>query len=118
MPGRAPTGRWSSPGISGQATNFEYTGRGTARTLCLLPDGSVLSARAAAKVRALDKGHGYVERQLGAQGAELRRPDQLGAEWLARALRQVGARSLRHPGNHRYVTGQVDPNLGLNDYST
>jgi hypothetical protein len=79
-------------GVIYQAANFAYSGRGTARSLGLLPDGSVLSDRAAAKVRSTDQGHRYVERPLVGHGATPRRPDEPGTTWLAGALRaQTGA---------------------------
>lgn len=85
-----------------QAANFAYCGRGTARSLALLPDGSVLSARALSKVRRGEQGHLYVERQLVAHGAEPRPDGTPGAQWLPSALRQARVRTLRHGGNHRY----------------
>lgn len=60
-----PTPRTSSsgdrvfPGHVGtiyQAHNAAYLGRGTARTLRLLPDGSVFSARTAQKIRSQERG--------------------------------------------------------------
>ena len=85
-----------------QASSATYAGRGTARTLTLLPDGTVLSARALQKVRAGETGTDYVERLLVDHGARPRggRP---GPAWLAEALDDARARELRHPGNHRYL---------------
>ncbi|MFG1857437.1 hypothetical protein ACGFJT_36770 [Actinomadura geliboluensis] len=85
-----------------QAANFGYFGRGTPRTLALLPDGSVLSARALSKVRRDEQGHQYVERQLVAHGADPRPDGMPGALWLPGALRQARVRPMRHGGNHRY----------------
>lgn len=73
---RDAAGRLVFPGHLGviyQASNAIYAGRGTARTLLLLPDGRVLNERALAKVRALDTGHGYVEELLRTFGAPPRR---------------------------------------------
>jgi len=84
-----------------QASNATYTGRSTARTLTLLPDGTVLSDRAQQKVRAGEQGHEYVEAQLVALGAAAPQGDR--AIWLRAALAAVGARKVRHPGNHRFV---------------
>lgn len=80
-----------------------YTGRGTPRTLTLLPDGTVLNARAAQKVRAQEQGHRYVEQRLVDLGAALRRSDEDPAAWLTHALQTIGARKIRHRGNHRYL---------------
>lgn len=105
VPRRDAAGRLVMPGHVGtiyQATNATYTGRATARTLRLLPDGRVLSDRAMQKVRAQDQGHDYVERQLVAHGARPMRPGERPATWLADALDAARVTRLRHPGNHRY----------------
>jgi hypothetical protein len=62
-----------------------------------------LSARSAQKVRARERGHGHVERQLVSLGATPRRPHADGASWLTGALHEVGALRMRHRGNHRYA---------------
>lgn len=93
----------SSPKIRlNRASVAVHAGRGTTRTLLLLPDGRVLNERALAKVRALDVGHAYVEELLCSFGATAR----CGADpviWLPRALREAGVRTLWHPGYHRYL---------------
>jgi hypothetical protein len=104
MPRTAADGRIVMPGHVGiiyQASNATYTGRGTARTLTLLPDGTVLSPRSMQKVRSGERGVEYVERQLVALGA----PEMAGdrTRWMRHALEVIGARSLRHPGNHRFI---------------
>jgi hypothetical protein len=86
-----------------QASNAAYCGRGTARSLVLLPDGSVLNARSLQKIRSQERGHEYVEERLIAQGAAVPRAGQDPSAWLAEALAAAGARLLRHRGNHRYV---------------
>jgi len=86
-----------------QASNARYCGRATPRSLVLLPDGTVLSARSAQKVRAKERGHEHVERLLVGLGATPPAADERGADWLAEALRAVGATTLRHRGNHRYA---------------
>ncbi|MBI4496629.1 MAG: hypothetical protein HY689_01860 [Chloroflexi bacterium] len=99
------TGRLVFPGHIGviyQATNAVYAGRGTPRTVLVLPDGRVLNERALAKLRALDSGHAYVEQLLREFGAPPRRGADP-SEWLPRALIAAGVRRLRHPGNHRYL---------------
>lgn len=84
-----------------QASNAHYLGRATARTLRLLPDGAVFSDRTAQKIRAQERGHAYAEAQLVAAGAPPRALHEDPRAWLKVALALV-ARTLRHPGNHRY----------------
>lgn len=84
-----------------QAHNGRYLGRGTPRTLRLLPDGTVLSARATQKIRKLERGWRYAADQLERAGAaplDLTDP----AGWLRTWLPRL-TRTLRHPGNHRYA---------------
>ncbi|MFI7049061.1 Mom family adenine methylcarbamoylation protein [Streptosporangium sandarakinum] len=90
-------------GIIYMASNCLYAGRTTARTLTLLPDATVLSERAMAKVRNQERGHDYVERQLIRYGAAPREPGDDPAHWLSRQLPAIGARRIRHDGNHRYL---------------
>lgn len=85
-----------------QASNATYAGRATPRTLTLLPDGTVLSARAMQKVRAQERGHRHVEELLMGWGAPAPRAFQDPARWLADALAAIGSTRLRHQGNHRY----------------
>lgn len=85
-----------------QATNAAYAGRGTPRTLTLLPDGTVLSARAMQKVRAQERGHRHVEELLIGWGAPAPRAFADPARWLIDALAVIGATKMRHRGNHRY----------------
>jgi hypothetical protein len=106
MPRHTTTGAVLAPGHIGtiyQASNALYTGRGTARTLTLLPDGTVLNARAMQKVRRQERGHEYVERRLMAAGARVPDTGTDMAAWLAAALDDIGVRRLRHRGPHRYV---------------
>jgi hypothetical protein len=87
-----------------QAHNAVYLGRGTARTLTLLPDGSILSDRAQQKVRAVERGLGYSVGRLLAFGAEPPRslaPAYLSA-WL-RVWKDRLCRLVRHRGNHKYA---------------
>jgi hypothetical protein len=90
-------------GVIYQASNAVYTGRTTARTHALMPDGTVFSPRAMQKIRAQGRGHRYAEQQLVDAGATPMRPGQRPASWLAQALGEAGARRFRHPGNHRYA---------------
>lgn len=90
-------------GIVYQACNFQYLGRSTARTLTLLPDATVLTARAQAKVTGGERGAAGVIARLVALGATAPCDGADPCWWLAAALRQIGSHRLRHPGNHRYV---------------
>jgi hypothetical protein len=89
-------------GLIYQASNALYAGRGTPRSLLVLPDGRVLNERALAKVRTLEPGHAYVEETLERFGAPPRRGADPAA-WLRTALAAAGVRRLAHPGNHRYL---------------
>jgi hypothetical protein len=55
------------------------------------------------KIRKQERGHDYAERRLIAMGARPMRAGERSAGWLARALGDVGARRVRHPGKHRYA---------------
>lgn len=86
-----------------QGSNGVYTGRGTARTLDLLPDGRTLNPRTKQKIRAQERGHEGAERQLIALGARAPRAGERPSTWLDHALEDIGVRKLRHRGCHRYV---------------
>ncbi|MFG2210996.1 hypothetical protein [Streptomyces sp. NPDC048638] len=95
-----------SPGHIGHvyvAQDFVYLGRTRPRRLVVLPDATVFSERAAAKIRRDEVGHRGAERRLLGFGAPPRRPGQPGRDWLAEALEAVGATELHHGGNHRYA---------------
>ena len=83
-----------------QAFNGVYLGRGTARTLNLLPNGTVMSHRTIQKIRNRERGWRYGVEQLVAAGAGECGEDSIAylREWLPRITRK-----LRHPGNHKYV---------------
>lgn len=83
-----------------QATNAIYVGRATARTLHLLPDGTVFSARNMSKIRRRERGWRYAVEQLVEHGAPSP-GDDLRA-WLPGALARV-CRTMRHRGNHKYL---------------
>lgn len=106
MPRTTAAGVRVFPGHLGtiyQAHNGRYLGRGTARSLRLLPDGQVMSARALQKIRSGDRGFGYAVEQLERAGAAPA-PADLAAlgDWLRVELPRV-TRVVRHPGNHRYA---------------
>lgn len=109
VPRRTAAGEVVFPGHLGtiyQATNAIYTGRATPRTLRLLPDGRVFSARALSKVRAGERGWRYSVDLLVEAGAPP--PLDLSVEGLRAWLGQVVSavtRPLRHGGNHRYLWG-------------
>lgn len=87
-----------------QASNAIYQGRAAARTVRLLPDGTVLSARAISKIRGRERGWRYASALLVAHGAgPLSEGDDVRA-WLAEWLPRL-TRTLRTQGNHRYLFG-------------
>jgi hypothetical protein len=92
-----------------QASNACYLGRGTPRTLRLLPDGRVLSERALSKLRVPEerprvKGWRYAAGLLEESGADPAPEAGAGdlAAWAARWAPLL-TRPLRHPGCHRYA---------------
>ncbi|MFE1476546.1 hypothetical protein ACFW6N_22190 [Streptomyces cyaneofuscatus] len=95
-----------SPGHIGHvyaAQDFVYLGRTRPRRLTVLPDATVLSDRAAAKIRGDEVGHRGAERRLVEFGASPRQPGQSGRDWLAQALEDISATVVHHAGNHRYA---------------
>lgn len=84
-----------------QAHNGVYLGRGTARTLRLLPNGVVLSARAMQKIRSGERGWRYSAAILEQLGAD-RCPETDRAAWLREWAARL-TRTVRHPGNHKYA---------------
>jgi len=90
-------------GVIYQASSALFTGRGTARTITVLPDGSSVSERSLQKVRRGEQGHEYVERRLVAAGASVPRAGASGPAWLREALEDAGALRLRHRGCFRYA---------------
>lgn len=99
------SGRQVFPGHVGviyQAHNGAYLGRGTARTLRLLPDATVFSARAAQKIRARERGWECSVARLVACGAPAPTAGECLRAWLRGALAKV-TRAMRHAGNHKYA---------------
>jgi hypothetical protein len=105
QPRRTLGGELVLPGHVGriyQAHNAVYVGRGTARTLRLLPDGRVFSDRAIAKIRAGHRGWRYASDQLVSFGARPLAHGEDARAWLSTWLPQL-TRPVRHRGNHKYV---------------
>jgi hypothetical protein len=96
-----------------RVTGGRYLGRGTARTVTLLPDGTVLTARSQSKLCRGERGAAGVRARLVALGARpladmvaefaLMGIELTPAQWLELALVQVGARRVRHRGCHRFA---------------
>lgn len=84
-----------------QAFNGVYLGRSTPRTIHLLPDGSVLSARTIQKIRARERGWKYGVTILQRYGASEAVDEDIQA-WLTYWLPRL-TRTARHPGNHKYA---------------
>ncbi|MET8291491.1 hypothetical protein ABZV80_40915 [Streptomyces sp. NPDC005132] len=106
VPRRTSTGVLVMPGHVGTiyaATNATYAGRATARTVKLLPDGTIFNGRTAQKIRRQEQGCQYAQEQLIALGAPKPQPGADPASWLREALVAVGARNVRHRGAHRWV---------------
>ena len=89
-----------------QASNARYIGRGTPRTLRLLPDGTVFSDRSIQKIRARERGWEYAMRTLVRFGATPLTEDEDSRAWLKTWLPQK-TRPLRHPGCHKYLIGMT-----------
>lgn len=105
MPRLTPSGT-VTPGHRGviyMATNAIYTGRGTPRTLIVLPDHSILNGRTAQKIRRGEPGHQAAEQRLVSLGARARTPGQDARAWLREALDTIHATRIRHHGPHRYA---------------
>ncbi|MEU7802673.1 hypothetical protein AB0B10_25775 [Micromonospora arborensis] len=103
---RVVNGIQTTPGHWGtvyQALGASYLGRGTPRTLTMLPDGTTLTARARQKVVGGEQGCAGVIARLTAAGATPPAPGEDLSVWIDVALRAVGAVQVRHPGNHRYA---------------
>lgn len=104
VPRRRADGSLLKPGHVGtiyQASNALYLGRAASRTLYLDHQGRAISGRALSKIRNLERGHQYAQRQLQAAGAPPRLAGESAASWVKRSLNHL--RKLRHPGNHIYV---------------
>lgn len=85
-----------------QAFNGTYLGRGRARTLLLLPDGTTLNDRSLQKIRTHERNWQSAARRIEAFGAAPLTSLEDPVAWLATWLPRV-TRPLRHPGNHEYA---------------
>jgi hypothetical protein len=107
MPRRTAEGRLVLPGHLGtiyQALNGIFLGRGDARTLHLLPDGTNYNHRTEQKARRGEVGQDYAVRQLVRFGAELPSTDEDMAAWIKLWLDKITRRA-RHKGNFKYAWG-------------
>jgi len=103
------TGHTVMPGHVGtvyQALNARYLGLATGRTLHILPDGTNLSARTLQKVRGAESGWLGAVASLGAKFGVEQLPGHATRDerlaWLRGHVMPL-TRTLRHPGNHKYV---------------
>jgi hypothetical protein len=87
-----------------QASNAVYLGVTARRTIRLLADGGVFSARALSKIRSREQGWRYASEQLVRAGAAPLGESDDARAWLAEWLPRL-TRTVRHPGNHRYSFG-------------
>lgn len=105
MPRRSADGNVVFGGHVGtiyRAHNGVFLGQAKPRTIRLLPDGSVLSARAIQKVRAGERGWRYSAALLERHGAPALVDPAEGRSWLATWLPRI-TRTARHPGCLRYA---------------
>lgn len=87
-----------------QASNAVYRGRTDRRTVYLLSDGTVFSARAISKIRSRERGWRYASEQLVRAGAVPLGEGDDSRAWLATWLPRL-TRTVRHPGQHVYLFG-------------
>lgn len=100
-----------------QISSALFTGRGTPRTLLLLPDGKALNERTLQKIRAQESGHESAEDVLVTYGARPLGSRDDPRAWLRESLQTIGVRKLRHPGAYRYLFDLggriIHPRIGL-----
>ena len=86
-----------------QVMDALYLGRATPRTLDIMPNGLVFSARALSKLLNGETGSEYALRQIVAAGASPPKSGEAPEEWIM-DLRQKGFFTrIRHPGTHKYL---------------
>lgn len=106
MPRATAAGQVVLPGHVGivyQASNAQYLGRASSKTLHLTPSGVALSSRAVSKVRLQEHGAESAEKRLVRLGAPPRSVGQHPADWINGVLDGNTFRRVRHPGNHIYA---------------
>lgn len=86
-----------------QGMNARFLGRGKARRIAVLPNGTVYNERDMTKVRSQCQGHAYAERTLVSFGATPMLEGEDPRAWLKQALHEAGVRWMSHPGNYRYA---------------
>ncbi len=77
--------------------------RARRRRHILLPDATTLVARSANKITGRERGWRGVVRRLVRLGAPEPKPGENPADWLAKALKFLGAIEFDHPGNYRFA---------------
>lgn len=105
MERRARDGTIVTPGHVGtiyQAHNATYLGRSRAERRLVLPDGTIIHNRALAKIRGRERGYRPIVERLVAFGADELLARQDARAWVAAYL-PIVARSVPHPGNHKYA---------------
>jgi hypothetical protein len=86
-----------------QASNAAFLGRGTARSLRILPDGRVMSDRSISKIRSGERGWQYSVDILCSYGAKYcPTTDFERREWLSYWIGNL-TRTVKHPGNLKYA---------------
>lgn len=88
-----------------QALNAICRGRSSPRTQLVMPNGRIASQRALSKIRNLETGFNYAQRQLIDAGAPSRNIGEEPSAWLERIQIQGFFQRHRHPGNWAYVFG-------------
>ena len=86
-----------------RATNAQYRGLSSRRTLWLAPSGISFADRALSKVRLGETGERYVMERLRALGAPRRQTGEGGADYVARLKGCSWLKPMRHPGNHTFT---------------
>lgn len=102
LPRTDARGVQAKPGHIGtiyRATNSHAAGRSRARTLLLLPDGTVANERSLSKIRNNEVGTNYVQRDLQRRGVDRREFGESGADWINRLIDGNFLRRIAHPGN-------------------
>lgn len=105
---RDENGQEIMPGHCGmiyQALSARFLGRSSKRTILMMPNGRLFSARALSKIERLESGWQYAQNQIiDAGGSERRIAEEPGA-WINRLKAEGFFRKVRHPGNFVYAFG-------------